>query len=68
VSFTGTPATKTYLVKVLLSDGRGLQRTLKASQHSVSIPAVAKGVRARITVTAIGPDGRRGPAQRASLG
>jgi hypothetical protein len=68
VRFTGAAGAKTYLVKVLLSDGRGLQRTLQGSRHSVSIPNVAKGVRARITVTAVGPDGRRGPARRASLG
>ena len=55
--FNGAPGAKTYTVKILLSDGRGLQRTLKASQHRLSIPRVGKGVRARVTVTPVGPDG-----------
>jgi hypothetical protein len=68
VRFTGAPGAKTYTVKILLSDGRGLQRTLRASQHRLSIPRVGKGVRAKVTVTPVGPDGRRGPPRRASLG
>jgi hypothetical protein len=67
VSFTGATGAKTYTVKVLLSDGRGLLRTLRSSQHRVSISNVGKGVRAKITVTPVGPDGRRGPPRRASL-
>jgi hypothetical protein len=68
VRFTGAPGAKTYTVKILLSDGRGLQRTLRASQHRLSIPRVGKGVGAKVTVTPVGPDGRRGPPRRASLG
>ena len=68
VAFTGTVAARTYVVKVLLSDGRGLQRTLQASQHRLSVPNVGKGVRAKVTVTPVGADGRRGPARVASLG
>ena len=68
VRFTGAPGAKSYTVKVLLSDGRGLQRRLNASQHRVLIPNVGKGVHARVTVTSVGPDGRLGPARRASLG
>jgi hypothetical protein len=67
VRFTGARGAKTYTVKVLLSDGRGVLRTLRASQHRLSIPRVARGVRAKITVTPIGPDGRHGPARRARL-
>jgi hypothetical protein len=68
VLFTGATGAKTYTVKILLSDGRGLQRTLTASRHGLSIPRVGKGVRAKVTVTPVGPDGRRGTARRASLG
>ncbi len=67
VRFTGARGAKTYTVKILLSDGRGLQRTLTASQHHLLIANVGKGVRAKVTVTPIGPDGRRGPARRANL-
>jgi len=61
---TAASGAKTYVVKVLLSDGRGLQRTLKASQRRLSIPRVGKGVHAKVTVTPVGPDGRHGPARR----
>ncbi|OAI40177.1 hypothetical protein AYO39_01850 [Actinobacteria bacterium SCGC AG-212-D09] len=67
VSFTGATGAKTYAVKVLLSDGRGLLRTLRSSQRRVSISKVGKGVRARITVTPVGPDGRRGRPRTTSL-
>ncbi|MGA9856405.1 MAG: hypothetical protein WBQ18_01010, partial [Solirubrobacteraceae bacterium] len=67
VSFTGASGAKSYTVKILLSDGRGLQRTLSASQHRVSVANVGKHVRARITLTPVGPDGRRGPARQTSL-
>ena len=68
VRFNGAPGAKSYTVKVLLSDGRGLQRTLKASQHRLSIPRVGQGVRAKVTVTPVGADGRRGPPRRTRLG
>jgi len=64
IRFTAASGAKTYVVKVLLSDGRGLQRTLKASQRRLSIPRVGKGVHAKVTVTPVGPDGRHGPARR----
>ena len=67
VRFTGAQAAKAYVIKVLLSDGRGLQLTLKSSQHRVAIPRVGRGVGAKITVTAIGIDGRRGSARRTSV-
>jgi hypothetical protein len=63
IRFTAASGAKTYIVKVLLSDGRGLQRTLNASQRRLSIPRVSKGVHAKVTVTPVGPDGRHGPAK-----
>jgi hypothetical protein len=56
-----------YVVKVLLSDGRGLQRTQQARVRRLVVPKVARGTRARVTVTAIGVDGQRGAAQRATV-
>ncbi len=67
IRFSGAAGAKTYTVKVLLSDGRGLQRTLKASKAGLSIPKVGKRVRVQVTVTPVGPDGRRGPARTARL-
>jgi hypothetical protein len=67
VRFTAASGAKTYTVKVLLSDGRGLQRTLKTSRHGLTIGKVGKSVGARVTVTPVGPDGRRGPPRRARL-
>ena len=54
VRFRATPAATTYLVKVLISDGRGVLRTLKASQHRLVIGGVGRGVHARVTVTPVG--------------
>jgi hypothetical protein len=67
VSFKSAAGAKTYSVKVLLSDGRGLLRTLKASKHRLSVPKVGKHVRAKVTVTAIAFDGRHGPARKVRL-
>ncbi|HET9101862.1 MAG TPA: hypothetical protein VFN55_00805, partial [Solirubrobacteraceae bacterium] len=67
VRFTGARNATSYIVKVLLTDGRGLLRTLRGSQHQLVVSGVGKRTRARITVTAIGPDGRRGPSRRAAL-
>ncbi|MCW3039316.1 MAG: hypothetical protein JWM31_1221 [Solirubrobacterales bacterium] len=55
------PATNatSYVVKALLSDGRGVQRTLKAPKRSLSLPAVARTTSARVTITAVGADGHR---------
>jgi len=67
VRFTRAPAAKVYSVKILLSDGRGLQVTLRSSQHRLSIPRVDSHVQAKVTVTAIGVDGSHGPVRRTRL-
>ena len=66
IRFTRAPAAASYLIKVLVSDGRGLQLT-RTSAGTVSIPRVGRGVRAKVTVIAVGPDGRRGPSRRTNL-
>lgn len=65
--FAAAPGATTYVVTILLSDGRGLQRTLKGSQHRAAIAHVGRGTRATVTVTPVGPDGRRGPTRRTRL-
>ncbi|UTI65322.1 hypothetical protein NBH00_03710 [Paraconexibacter antarcticus] len=65
IRFAGARGAKSYTVKVLLSDGRGLLRTVKAPKHGLTIPKVKKGVRAKVTVTPVGADGRRGTVGRA---
>lgn len=67
IRFTAAPATTRYLVRVLISDGRGLLLSLPASRHTVTVAHVGHGVHARVTVTAVGGDGRRGPVRRANL-
>jgi hypothetical protein len=67
VRFGGARGAKTYRVKILLSDGRGLQRTLRASQHKVSVSGVGRRVHARVTVTPVAADARRGPVRRARV-
>jgi hypothetical protein len=66
VRFTRAPAAASYVIKVLLSDGRGLQLT-RTSARTVSVPRVGRGVHAKVSVTAVGPDGRRGPLRHTTL-
>lgn len=66
ISFGRAPAAVSYLIKVLVSDGRGLQLT-RRSAAAISIPGVARGVHARVSVIAVGADGRRGPARHTAL-
>lgn len=64
ITFSAARNAKSYRVKILLSDGRGLLRTLRASGRRVSVPQVGRHVHARVTVTALGADGRPGPVRR----
>jgi hypothetical protein len=66
IRFTRAPAAASYVIKVLLSDGRGLQLT-RTSARTVSVPRVGRGVHAKVSVTAVGPDGRRGPLRHTTL-
>jgi hypothetical protein len=68
IAFGPARGAESYLVKVLLTDGRGLERRLGAARHRLSVPGVARGVRAKVTVTPVGPDGRHGRARTARLG
>ena len=67
VRFTGAPGAKTYTVKILLSDGRGLQRTLRPPSTASRSRTWEERPR-EVTVTPVGPDGRRGPPRRTRLG
>jgi hypothetical protein len=67
IAWTGGQRTKTYLVKVLLSDGRGLIYFRRANKHSLIVARVSRHTSGTVAITAISASGRRTRAVRVRI-
>lgn len=56
-----------YAVTVTLSDGRRIAFSLPAGRRVIGLPTLMRGLGARVTVMAIGPDGNPRPSRGARL-
>jgi hypothetical protein len=64
IRWRSAPLVAQYLVRVDLSNGRSLVRLVTSRAHALTLTAIAKRTRARVAITALDLNGRRGPVAR----